>query len=132
MTKPFRIRSDALRRKLETINSRPGHPLQAEITVTVHGRTSLGRAWPTRFRMSLDLLFGQASEADLFRKIQDAIESTYLSDCHMARRMAVEASMGERDVERRAEHAAWEAQRSELTFTAKRPLKKRSKKGCDT
>ena len=125
----WRQRHDDTRRRLAALADQPGHPIQAVITVTVHGRRSLGRAAPRSFRLSLDLLFGQASEAHLFREIQDAIENTYLSDVHMSRRYAQESSIAERQAANNAEHEAWEAARSELSFTAERPLRSRKTAG---
>lgn len=108
----FRERHDRTRRALDTISRRHGHPLRACVEVTVHGRASLRGAWPTRFRIDLDLLLGQSSERELYRQIQDAIESVYLSDLHMAQRQTAESALANKADAGRASHAAHEAERA--------------------
>lgn len=129
----LRQRHDDTRRKLEMRADRPGHPLHATVSVTVLGRYSLGRSAPQRLSFGVDLLFGQASEAHLLRQIQDAIESTYYSDIHQSQRLSQEATIATRQSANNAEHAEWEAKRSELAFTSDRPLamapKKTAKRG---
>lgn len=54
--------------------------------MTTVGRTALGHVAPRRYRFTIDLLLGQASEHELLRQIDDALDAVYLSDLHCAQR----------------------------------------------
>jgi hypothetical protein len=103
----LRDRHDETRRKLALRNAQPGAPLRAIITVTVHGRLSVGRAAPRSVSFATDLLFGQESEMDLFRKVQDAVESTYYADRHLSRRRATDEALAAREAANAAAHEAF-------------------------
>lgn len=111
----MRRRRARFHRELAQRVSQSGHPLRAEITVTVHGRRALGRPAPRTHWFGLDLLLGQLSEEDLLRKLNDAIESTYLADLHCAQRASEEARLrGRMEAERADFEAELQARREAM------------------